>query len=329
MKAVVLAGGYATRLWPITRDRPKPLLPVGDTTPLGRILSGLETEHRVDRVYVSTNARFGDRVRSFVADGPYEKATVSVEESTAEAEKLGVVGGLSRLVDREGIDDDLLVVGGDNLYSFAVSSFVDFVAERDDPCLAAYDLGDRSRATEYGVVSLDGDRVTSFHEKPDRPASSLVSVACYGFPAASLSKLDDYLAAGNDPDEPGRFLQWLQARDAVRAFTFDGEWFDIGTPRGYLDAVAWHLDGDTMIAEGATVENSSLGDAVHVMDGAEIVDSDLHRTVVFPEVTIDDCSFSDSIVDRHAHLSALARREAVVGSHSRIVAGTASSESTD
>ncbi len=318
MKAVVLAGGYATRMWPITKDRPKMFLPVGDGTVIDVIFEDLESDARIDEVFVSTNERFSGAFESFIDESPYEKPTLSVEETVAEDEKFGVVGALEQLVDREGVDDDLVVIAGDNLLSFDVGEFVDFFEDAGTPCLVAYDVGSRERAKSYGLVQLDGDRVTDFQEKPDDPRSTLVSIACYAFPSDTLAEFDTYLADGNNPDEPGWFLQWLQARGTVNAFTFDGAWFDIGTPESYLDAVSWYLDGDTFVHGDATVEDADLGANVHVMADAAVTGAELERTVVFEGVTIADAELEATIVDEHAHVDGLELSEALVGAYSRV-----------
>jgi glucose-1-phosphate thymidylyltransferase len=318
MKAVVLAGGYATRMWPITKDRPKMFLPVGDGTVIDVIFEDLESDARIDEVFVSTNERFSGAFKSFIDESPYEKPTLSVEETVAEDEKFGVVGALAQLIDREGVDDDLVVIAGDNLLSFDVGEFVDFFEDAGTPCLVAYDVGSRERAKSYGLVQLDGDRVTDFQEKPDDPQSTLVSIACYAFPADTLPEFDTYLADGNNPDEPGWFLQWLQTRGTVNAFTFDGAWFDIGTPESYLDAVSWYLDGDTFVHEDATVEDADLGANVHVMADSAVTDSELERTVVFEGVTIADAELEGTIVDEHSRVDGVALSESLVGAYSRL-----------
>jgi glucose-1-phosphate thymidylyltransferase len=318
MKAVVLAGGYATRLWPITRHRPKMLLPVGETTVIDRILQELEDDDRIDDVFVSTNERFADDFEAHVAASGYEKPQLSVEETIDEDEKFGVIGALAQLVDREGIaGEDLLVVAGDNLISFDLSEFVDFFESAGAPVLAAYDVGSRRRASEYGVIELDGDRLVDFQEKPDEPPSSLVSIACYAFPAEEV-RFQEFLDDGNNPDEPGWFIQWLHRQRTVRAFTFDGAWYDIGTPEGYLDAVSWALNGDTIVAESATVENAELGENVHVMDGATVTDATLESSLIFPEATVEDATLVDSIVDREALVRGIDLSGGLVGAHSRI-----------
>ena len=321
MKAVVLAGGYATRLWPITKHRPKMFLPIGDSTVVDRIFADLEADDRVDEVYVSTNERFAADFEAHLAESEYEKPRLSVEETSEEDEKFGVVGALAQLVDREGVDDDLLVIAGDNLMSFDVADFLDYFAEQGSPTLAAYDVDSREKAKSYGLVELEGERVVSFQEKPDDPKSTLVSIACYAFPREQLSLLSTYLEGGNTPDEPGWFVQWLQDREPTYAFTFEGAWFDIGTPESYLDAVGWHLDGESLVAESATLENATVGENVHVMDGATIVDSRVDYSIVFPGATVENADIRRSIIDEGTTLAELDLAGALIGAHTTITNG--------
>jgi glucose-1-phosphate thymidylyltransferase len=295
MDAIVLAGGYATRLWPITRRRPKMLLPVGETTVIDGVLQSLEADDRVDTTYLSTNEAFADDFEAHIDEMGYEKVQLSVESTEDEDEKFGVVGALAQLIDREGIDDDLFVIGGDNLIGFDPSEFLDFFESHDGPALAAYDVGSRERAKSYGLVELDDKRVVDFQEKPDHPKSTLVSIACYAFPADSL-RFEEYLSGDNNPDEPGWYIDWLQQQESVYAFTFDDVWFDIGTPDSYFEAVEWKLDGGSLIHPDATVEDSDIGDTVHVMAGAEVTDSSLDRTIVFPDAEVDDCDLDATIL---------------------------------
>ncbi|MFB6255885.1 MAG: sugar phosphate nucleotidyltransferase [Haloplanus sp.] len=297
MKAIVLAGGYATRLWPITKHRPKMFLPVGDSTVIDTVFEDLEADDRISEVYVSTNERFADEFESYLATGGFEKPTLSVEDTTDEDEKFGVVGALAQLIDREGVDEDLIVIAGDNLISFDVAEFVDFFEAKGTPAIAAYDVGSKERARSYGLVELDGDRVVDFQEKPDDPRSTLVSIACYAFPAETLPLFQRYLAAGENPDEPGWFIQWMQSRRPVHAFTFDGAWFDIGTPE------------------------SEIGENVHVMAGAEVIDSTLERTVAFPNAAIRDADVRGSIIDEETRIENLDLADALIGAHSTMTNG--------
>jgi glucose-1-phosphate thymidylyltransferase len=321
MDAIVLAGGYATRLWPITKHRPKMFLPVGDETVIDRVFAGLEDDDRIEDVYVSTNERFADDFREYLEDSAFDKPVLSVEETTAEDEKFGVVGALAQLVDREGIDDDTVVIAGDNLISFDVGEFVDFFESKGAPTIAAYDVGSREKASSYGLVDLDGDEVVDFQEKPDDPKSTLVSIACYAFTADTIGLLDTYLEDDNNPDEPGWFVQWVQQRETVHAFTFDGAWFDIGTPESYLEAVAWTLDGDTIVADDATVDNTTVGENVHVMSGAELTNTSVDNAVIFPEATVRDCDIRESIIDEKTHVENIDLAGALIGAHTQITNG--------
>jgi glucose-1-phosphate thymidylyltransferase len=317
MKAVVLAGGYATRLWPITKHRPKMLLPIGEETVIDRIFDALENDDRIDEVYVSTNERFAEEFERHISESDFEKPRLSVEETTEESEKFGVVGALGQLVDREVVDDDLLVVAGDNLIGFDLSEFVDYFETKGTTTLAAYDVGDREKAKSYGLVELDGERVVDFQEKPEEPNSTLVSIACYAFPAESL-RYEEYLASDNNPDEPGWFLQWLQSREPVYAFVFEEPWFDIGTPESYLEAIAWELDGDSVIAESASVERSTIGENVHVMANAEILDSTLDRSIVFEDAIVQDCEIHETIIDEGTHIENVDLAGALLGAHTQL-----------
>jgi glucose-1-phosphate thymidylyltransferase len=321
MQAVVLAGGYATRLWPVTKNRPKMLLPVGETTVIDRILGELEADDRIEDVYVSTNDRFAPDFEAHVAEAGYEKPTLSIEDTTEEDEKFGVVGALAQLVEREALQgEDLLVVAGDNLISFDLSAFLDFFEERGTTTIAAYDVGSREKATSYGLVELDGNEVVEFEEKPADPSSTLVSIACYAFPAEEVL-FEEYLDGGNNPDEPGWFIQWLVDRGTVSAFTFEDAWFDIGTPESYLEAVSWALEGGSVVAESATVAESTIGENVLVGDDATVLDSTLDTTVVFPETTISDSEIRESIIDRETTVENLDLAGAVIGAHTQITNG--------
>ena len=280
MEAVVLAGGYATRLWPVTKNRPKMLLPVGETTVIDRILTELEADDRIDGVYVSTNERFAEDFRDHMAESVLEKPTLSIEETTEEDEKFGVVGALAQLVEREGLDgEDLLVVAGDNLISFGLSDFLDDFDEHGTTTIAAYDVGSYDRASAYGVVELDDERVVEFQEKPEDPKSTLV------------------------------------------AFPFEEAWFDIGTPESYLEAVAWELDGESIIAESATVESSTIGENVHILPGAEVVDSTIDQSIIFSDSTIRDSEIRESIIDQDTHIENLDLAGALIGAHTHIANG--------
>ena len=318
MKAIVLAGGYATRMWPITRHRPKMLLPVGESTVIDGIVDELEDDERISEIFISTNEAFADEFETHFAARGTDKITMSVEDTSDEDEKFGVVGALAQLVDREGLgEEDLLVIAGDNLFGFDISEFIDHFKEYDDPTLAAYDVGDLEKAKSYGLIQVEGDEIVDFREKPDDPKSTLVSIACYAFPADAI-RFDEYLSGDNNPDEPGWFIQWLVDQGTVRPFSFDGVWYDIGTADSYLEAVAFALDGGRIVADDATVENSELGDNVHVLSGAIIKNSTVEDTVVFQDASITDAEVEDSVIEVKASVDGKDLDGALLGQHTRV-----------
>ena len=318
MKAVILAGGFATRLWPITRHRPKMLLPLGEQTVIDRIYASLEREARIDEVFVSTNERFAPDFEQHHAAMQFQKPKLSIEPTRAEAEKLGVIGALRALIDREDIEDDLLVIAGDNIFDFDMADFLDEFERRQTPTIAVYDVEDLERARPYGALELADDRVTGFEEKPSKPRSSCVSVGCYAFPSESLGLIGSYIEAGNDPDEIGWLIQWLYTREPTYAFTYEGTWFDVGTVESDLNAVAWTLDGSALIDDTATLTDVSIGPNVHIMSHTSLADVDVEHAVIFPDVRLTDVHVRHSVIDEGAALGGLTLHNAMVGGYTVI-----------
>jgi glucose-1-phosphate thymidylyltransferase len=138
------------------------------------------------------------------------------------------------------------------------------------------------------------------------------------FPQETLPSFDTYLANDNNPDEPGWFVQWLQQRQGVDAFTFDGAWYDIGTADSYLDAVGYALDGETLVDDDATVTDSQFGENVHVMAGATVENATLSNTVVFPDATVRDATLSRSVVDTEASAVGVELSDSLLGQHTEV-----------
>ncbi len=319
MKAIVLAGGHATRLWPLTRERAKPLLPLAGQPIVQYTMDALADIPAVDEILVSTNAKFADDFRRFVADAGYD-ARVVVEDHRSEAEKVGTLGAIMQVIEEEGADD-YLVVGGDNYPSFDLSAFADAARERDAVTIACHRVGSRDAARQFGVLDTDGDdRIVGFAEKPEEPSSRLVSTAFYYFPERQLDLFDRYRDAfagdgGDHLDEPGRLLEWGHDRVEMYAYPFEGGWHDIGTPGSYLAAQA--AVGDGRRVDGA-VTDCDLGEDVWVMDGATVERSALERCIVFPGADISDAELRGCIVDEEATVEGLVLEDAVIGAFSTV-----------
>ncbi|HXG75488.1 MAG TPA: nucleotidyltransferase family protein [Gaiellaceae bacterium] len=234
MKAIVLAAGYATRLYPLTLDRPKALLEVGGRPMLDHVLERLQGMG-VDETIVVTNAKFASQFEEW-ARGK-EGVVVLNDGTTSNEDRLGAIGDIGFALETLGIDDDLVVVAGDNLFAEDVSEFAAFGRRHDAPVLAVHDLDDLSLMHEYNQVELDEDgRIVFFEEKPAEPRSTLAGVALYYYPRRTLPLIRQYLAEGNNPDQPGRLVQWLYPRTDVYAWRLPGIWYDIGSAETLQEA---------------------------------------------------------------------------------------------
>jgi len=233
MKALVLAAGFGTRLYPLTRDTAKPLLDVGGKTVLEHILERILEVPAIDGMVLVTNGRFHDDFVRFAAARSRDLAVHLVNDGVMEdRERLGGVADMALGVEAalsEDPEQDLLVLAGDNILGFGLGSFLSRYAERRAPLILARRFEGVVPPSRYGEVEAnEAGEVTAFVEKPERPRSNLVAVALYAFPPAVRGWLREYLAAGGETDALGHFIAWLSRKTTVRAFTAEGPIFDIG-----------------------------------------------------------------------------------------------------
>lgn len=233
MKALILAAGYATRLYPLTLNTPKPLLKVGSRTLADRLAEKLEIVDEVDKIYIVTNEKFSGAFSTWARRSRYRKPIEVINDrTTANETRLGAVGDMALVIDKAGIADDLLVIGGDNLFDFDLRDFIKFVKAKKSNGVALRDVKDLNEAKKYGIVSLDEDsRVTEFIEKPKRPKSTLAAMCLYYFIKERLNLIKAYIEGGNNKDQPGHYISWLAKNDTVYGYKIEGEWFDIGDKR--------------------------------------------------------------------------------------------------
>jgi len=236
MKAIILAGGYATRLRPLTDDLSKCLLPVGGKPMVDWILERIREVEEIDEVHVVTNSRFAQAFRDWAS--PKADVTVHDDGTSTNEDRLGAIGDVAFTLERANIDDDVLVVAGDNLFDYAVEDFVEFRRGKGvASALAVHDVGDLELATQYGIVAVDGaDRIVDFVEKPAQPPSTLAATATYIYHREHVPLVRTYLAEGNAPDQIGSFIAWLHRREPVYAYWFTGVWLDIGDREQLLAA---------------------------------------------------------------------------------------------
>jgi len=234
MKVIILAAGYATRLYPLTLTQPKPLLPVAGQPMIDYVLDNLAPIGGIDRIYVVTNAKFAGHFQQWATNYHAYKAklnfTIVNDRSTDDSNKLGAIGDIHFVLTTQNVADDIIVVAGDNLFSEKLSEFGRFCREKNAPVLAVYDVGDLEQIKKYNAITLDGDGcITFFEEKPKNPTSTLTGIALYFYPKSTLPLIRQYIAEGNNPDQPGRLIQWLYPRTPVYTWRVPGRWYDIGS----------------------------------------------------------------------------------------------------
>ncbi len=239
MKVLMLAGGYGTRLGALTLNTPKQLLQVGGRPIFTHILSAVESLPAVDQIYVVTNCKFFCHFLQWREETPSRCPIIVVNDGThTNEERLGAIGDIHFMLDLYGIDDDLLVVGGDNLFGFRLLDFIEFARQRGTS-IAVYTLPRIADAEKYGNVKLDNQqRIVWFEEKPKPPRTRLIATAIYYFKREHLPLFRRYRAEGNNQDAPGFFIKWLYRQIGVYGYAFEGYWFDIGSPESLAEAEA-------------------------------------------------------------------------------------------
>jgi len=234
MNVLILAAGYATRLHPLTLNKAKPLLDVAGKPMLAWVVDNLGGVAEIETIYIVTNAKFAGDFETWAKNyqhaNPEFQFTIVNDGSTADENKLGAIGDINLVLARENLArSDLLVIAGDNLFREPLTQFINY-AKKTEATVGVHQVTDAQAIKKYGVVTIDADGViTSFEEKPKEPKSDLAAIALYFYSKNVLSLFTTYAAAGNNPDQPGLFLQWLYRRKPVNTFRITGQWLDIGS----------------------------------------------------------------------------------------------------
>jgi len=234
MKVIILAAGYATRLYPLTLNQPKPLLTVAGKPMIDHVIDNLAPIKEIDQIYIVTNAKFAEHFQKWADDYRAKKSklnfTVVNDGSTDDMNKLGAIGDIHYVIQSQNVNDDLIVVAGDNLFSEKLGDFGKLCHAKNAPVLALYDVGDLEQIKKYNSITLAADgHITFFEEKPKNPTSTLTGIALYYYPKHTIPLIKQYIAEKNNPDQPGRLVQWLYSRTPVYTWRVPGLWFDIGS----------------------------------------------------------------------------------------------------
>lgn len=235
---IVIAAGYATRLGELTRNFPKPLLKIGNTTILGRILDDIDSISDITEHVIITNHKFAGIFKKWTAEQHYSKPITIVDDGTETNEtKLGAVCDLLYAIDRLQIDDDLLVVAADNLLFFTFRDFVEFAKEKSTSCIMCHKQLDIEKLRRTGVIVVDKDmKVLDMEEKPEHPKSSLAVPPFYIYLKKDLDLVRHSVENGCGKDAPGNLAHYMVGKTEMHAWPMNGGRFDIGSIDTYREA---------------------------------------------------------------------------------------------
>ncbi|MBE6153709.1 MAG: nucleotidyltransferase family protein [Firmicutes bacterium] len=231
MKCILLCAGYATRLFPLTENFPKALLEIGNRPLLDYILDEVNTIDEVDNIYVITNDRYYKHFDKWATEKDnIKKIKVISDNTTSNDDRLGAIGDIMYVINKENINDDLLIIAGDNLFTYKLKDVINFYNQKQNTVVCAKELDDIELLKRFAVAQIDNtDKVIDIEEKPNEPKSNLGVYATYIYPREVLNYFETYKNEGNNMDSPGHFPQYLYKREDIYVYKFNGECYDVGT----------------------------------------------------------------------------------------------------
>lgn len=231
MDAIILAAGYATRLYPLTQNTPKPLLNVAGRPIIEHIIKKLDKIDSIDKVYIVTNDKSEQQFKKWIRNFDAEKPIEIINDGTkSNEERLGALGDIHYAINYKNLDNDIIVIAGDNLFELSLIEVVNFFKKIKSNVIVLHDVKSIELAKHYGIVEIDENNIIiNFEEKPINPKSTLASTGIYLFPKKTIELIKKYIAQGNNPDRTGSFIEWLHKREKVNSYTTDKKWYDIGS----------------------------------------------------------------------------------------------------
>lgn len=230
MKCLILAAGYATRLYPLTENFPKPLLKVGDKAILDWLIDDIRTSGVVDEFIVISNHKFAKIFEDWAPEG----VRVLDDGTSTNETRLGAVRDIQFAIDKLGIDDDILVIAGDNVLDFSLVKFIEYALAKQTSCVMRFHEPSEERLRKCGVLEIDSeDRITGMEEKPTEPKSHWVCPPFYYYTRNDAGKFAQAIAEGCGVDAPGSYVAWLASHTPVHAMLMPGSRYDIGNLESY------------------------------------------------------------------------------------------------
>ena len=292
MIALLLAGGFATRLWPLTEKRAKPLLPLAGKPLIQHIIDKIPQEVRI---IISTNRAFQDDFLALRAQYPARDMEIFIEDSENDQSKVGALAATALVIEHFQINSPLLLIAGDNYFGFEIDDFIKSYSGKT--LLASYDTRSLQMAKQFGVVTVDGKRLVSFIEKPSDPPSTMISTGCYLFSPEHLHLIREYSRLSSD-NLGGIFEYLLKKNQEVEVFPFTETWIDIGSFESYLSAHRL-LSHENHIAPGSQLINCTLGDAVEVGKNCFLENCTLDGVIIMDGCRIRDARLRGCVIDKN------------------------------
>lgn len=232
MKCLILAAGYATRLYPLTENFPKPLLEVQGKTILDWLIEDIEKSGLIDEYVVISNHKFAKHFERW-ADGK-DKITVVDDGTDSNETRLGAVKDIQFAIDKHHLDDEMLVIAGDNLLDFSLTTFIKYAKEKNASCIMRYFEPSEERLHKCGVVTIDdSDKILNMVEKPAEPESHWCCPPFYFYTREDAKMIQKGIDAGCGTDAPGSYIAWLSTQVPVYAMEMPGSRYDIGNLESY------------------------------------------------------------------------------------------------
>lgn len=233
MKCLILAAGYATRLYPLTENFPKPLLEVGGKTILDWLVDDIDTIGEVDEYVVISNHKFAHHFTKW-AEAKKQKITVVDDGTISNETRLGAVKDIELAIDSLGLDDDMLVIAGDNVLDFSLTKFIRYAKEKNTSCIMRYFEASEQKLTKCGVVEIDeNDKIIGMEEKPAQPKSNWCCPPFYYYTKDDSKLVEKGIGCGCGTDAPGSYIAWLCGETTVHAMEMPGSRYDVGNLESY------------------------------------------------------------------------------------------------
>ncbi len=229
INAIILAAGYATRLYPLTLNKPKHLLPIDGKPLIEHLIKKLE-EINIDKIYIITNNRFYPHFQTWLKNFKSNASIKILNDNTyTNEDRLGAVGDIFFVVEKENINDNLIVLAGDNLFEFSLNDMINMFKQKNCSVIAGVKKPKKEIAGKYGNIILDNNnRIIGFEEKPLQPKSEIAATALYLFNKTALQQLKIYIAETAKPDNLGNFIKYLSEKENIYTHIFKEKWWDIG-----------------------------------------------------------------------------------------------------